>query len=203
MTMIKRVLAMPFFIFCLSLITVFGLMGCAANPKKSQAFDESHLKSGLATLYFFDFYNHIDEMPGGRAAFIQGKPGKPILVIDHDFGDGPVFDSDRSRGVGIQMMGRLHFERAGQYALRARSNDGIRVIVDDQTLINDPDKHAARLSPPGTIDIDQPGWYPVLIRYFQRKGTAALGLHWKTPGTDAFVPIPAAAYAHTGDELEK
>ena len=48
--------------------------------------------------------------------------------------------------------------------------------------------------------IEEAGWYPMLIKYFQKKGTAALSLYWKPPGAAEFSVIPAEAYAHLPEQ---
>ena len=110
-----------------------------------------------------------------------------------------VFDSGVSRGIGIQMNGFLKFSEAGKYGMMALSNDGIRVQICGKTILTDPNVHSDRFSPQAVLDIPKPGWYPVMIQYFQRKGTAAIEMHWKLPGKSDFSVIPAEAYAHTPD----
>ena len=80
--------------------------------------------------------------------------------------------------------------------MQALSNDGIFLYLDDQLVLSDPKHHSDRLSNLAFVTIDTPGWYPVTIEYFQRKGTAALKLFWKTPAGEEQVPLPAEAYAH-------
>jgi hypothetical protein len=46
------------------------------------------------------------------------------------------------------------------------------------------------------LDIQKPGWYPLMIKYFQRIGTASIAMYWKLPGETSFSVIPAEAYSH-------
>jgi len=48
--------------------------------------------------------------------------------------------------------------------------------------------------------VDQEGWYDLRVRYFQRKGSAALSLLWQPPGQMDFTPVPAEAYGHNRSE---
>jgi MSHA biogenesis protein MshQ len=122
--------------------------------------------------------------------------GKPITYIDHQFGEDKVFDSKTNRGVAVRMKGYLYFPDVGKYSIQALSNDGVFVYVSDELAISDPKQHSDRLSNIANITIDKAGWYPFRLDYFQRKGTAALKLFWKTPKNDDFVAIPAASYGH-------
>jgi hypothetical protein len=158
---------------------------------------EDRLEPGLRVLYFNGMFRNVRQIPDGdRAILEEGRPGTPILVIDHQFGENEVFDSGRNRGVGVQMKGYLLLEREGLYQFQALSNDGIEVFIDGQSILIDPDVHADRLSNVETLAVRQAGWHALMVKYFQRKGSAALTLYWKPPGKDGFEVIPARAYAH-------
>jgi hypothetical protein len=135
-------------------------------------------------------------MPSSKWMKENGVPGEPIHMIDHQFGSGEVFGSGENQGVCVQMQGYLTFEKTGIYQIKANSNDGIQVFLDNKMILNDPDVHAARFTPAAEMEIRQPGHYAVLVRYFQRKGTATLEMYWKTPGSETFDIIPAMAYSH-------
>ena len=159
--------------------------------------DDKALKPGLSAIYIYKFFRHIDQMPLLDPKLTAEKAGNPIPVLNHRFGQGDlIFDSGVSRGIGIQMNGLLKFSEAGQYGMKALSNDGIRVQVCSKTILVDPDVHSEQFSPQAMLDIPEPGWYPIMIQYFQRKGTAAIEMHWKLPGKIDFSIIPAEAYAH-------
>jgi hypothetical protein len=135
-------------------------------------------------------------MPSSKWMAKKGLPGEPIRLIANKFGNGEVFGSGKSREICVQMQGYLNFKKTGIYLIKANSNDGIRVFLDNKMILNDPDVHGDRFTPDAEIEIKQPGPYAVLVRYFQRKGQATLEMYWKTPGTDMFDIIPAMAYSH-------
>ncbi|MBW1696110.1 MAG: hypothetical protein JRH18_09805 [Deltaproteobacteria bacterium] len=162
--------------------------------------DSANLIPGLAVLYFYEFWaRHLDALPAGEKAVALGKPGAPIPYLNHKFGRGKVFGSGERRGVGMQMDGYLNMLKPGEYWFKALANDGIRVFVNNQLVVDDPGwhKHGDRYSEPLSIKIAKPGWFPVRVRYFQRKGTATLKLYWKKPQDKKFTIIPPKAYAHT------
>ena len=159
--------------------------------------DDKVLKPGLSAIYIYKFFRYIDQMPVQDPNTTTEKMGNPIPFLNHHFGEQEmVFDSGVSRGIGIQMNGFLKFSEAGKYGMMALSNDGIRVQICGKTILTDPNVHSDRFSPQAVLDIPKPGWYPVMIQYFQRKGTAAIEMHWKLPGKADFSVIPADAYAH-------
>lgn len=159
--------------------------------------DEKGLKPGLSAIYVPKFFRHIDQMPVQDPNMTAERVGPPILFLNHRFGEQElIFDSGVSRGIGIQMNGFLKFSESGRYGMKALSNDGIRVQICDKTILTDPNVHSDRFSPQAVLDIPKPGWYPVMIQYFQRKGTAAIEMYWKLPGKSDYSVIPAEAYAH-------
>lgn len=153
-------------------------------------------RPGLMVWYDLEKVRHIRQLPDDESFVSKGKPGKPIPYLDHKFGEKDVFDSGENIGVCMLMKGFMNFQQAGEYRMQANSNDGIRLYIDDQMVLNDPDVHSDRLSEIGTVIVRTPGWHNVRIKYFQRKGTATIQLFWKKPGDSEFSIIPADAYAH-------
>lgn len=158
------------------------------------------LTPGLAVRYYFAEWDFMWEME--RSIRRQdGIQGAPIPVID-TFYEGyskDVLTADRTQGVGALLNGLIHFDTPGVYHLAMWSNDGVRLEIGGQFIHEDPDKHSNRLSKNIPVEITEPGWYPININYFQKKGTWALDLLWFKPGEvpegDAAV-VPAEAYAH-------
>ena len=183
-------------------ILMASLLGCAASGGSRppvRDLDSSRLAPGLATLYFDQFYRYIHQIPEGDDAVSEGRSGSPVMVIDHQFGEDEVFDSGRSQGVGVQFSGFIHLESAGDYRFQALSNDGVAIYIDGVEILSDPRVHPDRLSEIGSFS-SLGGWYPFLIRYFQRKGTAALSVYWQPPDAEAFTVVPASAYGHLKTE---
>ncbi len=169
----------------------------AGNGNEVAGRPEARPRPGLAVLYIDGFFRNIDQMPTGAAAVRRGRRGAPVLLLDHRGGkQDPVFASGRSRGVGMILTGLLRLKAPGTYRWQALANDGIRMTVNGRLLFEDPGVHGDRLTPVGEVRVAAPGWYPVTIRYFQRKGTSALRLFWQPPGGAAFTLVPASVYWH-------
>lgn len=179
------------------------LGGCAGSQALMDDRNiKDHLVPGLQVLYFNGMFKNVRQIPDGdRALLEKGRPGQPISLIDHQFGVNEVFDSGRNRGVGVQMKGYLLLDQQGRYEFQALSNDGVEVVLDGNTILIDFDVHSDRLSEVGTLSVEESGWHSLIVKYFQRKGTAALTLYWKTPGKDEFEVIPAWAYGHLPDDF--
>jgi hypothetical protein len=161
--------------------------------------DSVSIQGGLSVWYLPEFnYEHVSEMPKGDPPYSWGFAGKkPILIIDRKFEpQEKVWDSGHHRGIALQMDGMIKFPTSGQYTIMALSNDGLRVYIGGKRVINDPDWHGDQFSRKNKLEISESGWYPFKLKYFQRRGTAALKLFWKKPGDEDFSIIPAEVYGH-------
>lgn len=159
-----------------------------------------NISPGLSVIYLEKLYRRVSQMPDAARAKTMGKPGKAILQLNHKAGkEGLVFDSGKNKGVGMILTGYLHLNTAGQYRFQALSNDGIECILAGKQLFEDPGVHKDRLTPVGIVDVPAAGWYPLSIRYFQRKGTSALKLYWQPPGASGFSIIPPEIFAHSNN----
>jgi hypothetical protein len=166
-------------------------------PQPPKPLDSPDLKPGLAVLYFkHRFVRDLDRLPRGEKALAKGWPGAPIPYLNHQFGRAFIFDSGTNRGIAMEMSGYIRLESPGTYRFQANSNDGFRLYVDGQRIIDDPGWHSDRLSPIARLTIAEPGWYSLRLRYFQRKGTATLQLYWSPPGNDTLTIVPAEVLAH-------
>lgn len=158
---------------------------------------EEALQAGLAVVYFYDYFaRHLNPLSQGKLSPATGQPGQPIPYLNHQFGREVVFDSGTNRGVAMRMEGLLYFADTGEYTFRALSNDGLRIYLSDQMIINDPTQHSDRYAVPAIVNVTKKGWYPLMVEYFQRKGTAAVKFFWRKPGAADFVAVPAQSYAH-------
>ncbi|MEW5736272.1 MAG: PA14 domain-containing protein [Thermodesulfobacteriota bacterium] len=169
------------------------LFSCAPKEIKPQG-PQLPEDKGLSVSYQTGFFRHMDQMPS-HARFARGAhPASPIAKIDHQFGDGPVFGTVHQRGVCFEIEGFIEFDKPGIYMFKAKSNDGVRLYIDGKLILEDPDVHSDRLSQPGSVTVTEPGKKPILVRYFQRKGTAALFLYWQKPEDSDYTIVPESAF---------
>lgn len=155
------------------------------------------LNSGLAVIYFYYISGtDIGSLPQGENILKMGVPGPPITNLDNRFKNNEIFQSGAASEVGLEMSGYIRLDKKGSYLFKANSNDGFRLYINNNLIIDDPYYHSDTLSPESVFNVLEPAWYPIKIRYFQRKGTATLQLFWKSPGDDKFSIVPAEALAH-------
>ena len=195
------------FFFLMLLVGFLALPGCTEKPVQTEALPTpdtgkpsavaaGDLQPGLAVIYFHDKYRHIKELPEGKRIKKYAHPGPPVLKLDHKFGRGKVFDSGRKQSVGMLMTGFFLLEQPGEYQFQSNSNDGFRMLIKNTRVVDDPTVHPDKLSDPGSFTVRGGGFFPVTLKYFQRKGTATLQLFWKEPGADTFSIVPSSVYFH-------
>ncbi len=192
--------------FLIHIVLYLSLLGGGIASQIS-LYSESmsdRLVPGLRVFYFDGKYSTVRQVPDSNIAVSEeGRSGAIIATINHQFGQNEIFDSGRTREVGVQMIGYLLLDQKGSYEFQALSNDGVEVIIDGNSILIDPDVHADRLSDIGRLSVQETGWHSLMVKYFQRKGTAAIKLFWKTPGKDAFDVVPAMAYGHLPDDSKE
>ncbi len=155
--------------------------------------EPSSLKPGLAVSYFYQYFDHIDELDDRG----EGDIGEPLANLDHvAFEDGKVLTTNRPMGVGAHIRGLIRLEQAGNYTFRLQSNDGVKLFIGGVLMHVDPEIHAARWSPELVYAVETPGWYDFTLNYYQRKGTSALRLEWVPPSGGEAVIVPPEAFAH-------
>jgi PA14 domain-containing protein len=151
------------------------------------------LQPGLAVSYLEIKARSVDEVEAEGA----GDPGEPLPQLDYHTGDGNVLTSQHADFVGAKISGFINFDQPGRWLMATQSNDGVRVRIADQVIINDPDVHSDQFSMNAEINITAPGWYKLNVSYFERKSTSTLQLYWQRPGGTEFEIVPAAAFGHT------
>jgi hypothetical protein len=170
-----------------------GLAPISPQPQAGQ------LQPGLAVTYYFHIFNHVNEV----IEFAKSNPGQkgaPILALDYKVGSGPILTSGRTNGIGAAISGLIRFPATGLYRMVVQSNDGVRITIDSQIVLSDPDVHADRFSKIIPVRIDTPGWYPISVDYFERRNTATLRLYWLPPMTRGGLRyVPADNLAHLPD----
>ncbi len=157
-----------------------------------------NLAPGLSVHYYAAYFRLIDEFIEWIEEEGGGEKGEPLPMLNYRVADGTALTSAIADGVGAEIEGLIHFEKTGIYTLVMQSNDGFVLKIGGVYVLEDPDVHADRYSPFAKLEVKEPGWYPLALLYFERKGTATLELYWRPPGDEdadlAFVP--AEAFAH-------
>lgn len=176
-------------------VVAAGLLAWATGGQ-AQVADPADLKPGLAVCYIQGMIRHVDEIAGWESQK-DCTPGEPLPDLDYRVGKDKVLTSEWDDGVMAKITGFIHLEQAGFYSFAFESNDGVRLEIDGQMILEDPDVHADQFSDIGSMEVVEPGWYPLAIQYFERKNTSTLRFFWSPPDVEGTMPlVPAEALAH-------
>lgn len=159
--------------------------------------DAGVLKPGLAVSYHMGRFSTLGEMMGiiGKSA---GDKGAPLPTLDYQGPEGSlVMTSTRRDTVGALINGFIKFPEPGTYVFKVMSNDGVSIDIGGRNIFEDGGVHTTDYSDGLPVKVDAPGWYPIHVKYFQKKGGYALGVYWRTPnGGGRYVTVPPEMYAH-------
>ena len=109
--------------------------------------EEDDLEAGLAVTYYYAYFEDV----GDITRLVSGKPGEPIMILDHRTKSGKVLTARKPMGVGAEIRGLIKLDQAGSYIFRVLSNDGVELLIGGERLAYDPAIHGDRFYPAGRI----------------------------------------------------
>ncbi len=120
---------------------------------------------------------------------LSGSPAVWIDAgIDFDWGVGRPSYSVGTDNFSVRWTGYVRTEAAGDYTFTTRTDDGARLWVDGQLLIDDWTDHAPQ-DESGVISLGAYTEYPITFEYYEATGGAVAQLRWTPPGqSDEVIP---------------
>ncbi|NOY58760.1 MAG: DUF5110 domain-containing protein [Calditrichaeota bacterium] len=100
--------------------------------------------------------------------------------IDFDWNDGSRPKEVHQYYYSIRFTGYIQSKEAGEYTFVTTSNDGIRLWIDDQLVINNWTGHGVTIDM-GKITLAGHKKYKIKLEYFQLLGGSISRLAWITP----------------------
>ncbi len=151
------------------------------EPLAAARVDEAALQSGLLCEYFEGQWDRLPD-------FDTLEPAKTAVTEGFDLGT-----QQRQSDFGLRFSGYLRVVHDGIYAFHASSDDGSRLYVGTQLVVDNDGLH-------GTAERDgqvglRAGWHPIRVGYFQRSGPATLQVQYAGPDV-VKQPVPAEALRH-------
>lgn len=90
----------------------------------------------------------------------------------------------------IRWGGRLRVITTGNYQFQTRSDDGVRLWVNEQLLIDQWNDHSATDHTSDNVYLVAGQVYPIRMEFYERLIDAEIRLRWRVPGSSTFVAIP-------------
>lgn len=113
--------------------------------------------------------------------------------IDFNWAQGSPAQKVPADQFSVRWTGQVEIPRSGQYTFYTRSDDGVRLWVNNQLLINNWTDHSAR-EDRGTIMLDGGQLYDIRLEYYEKVINAVISLSWSGPAIAKEI-IPAQ-YLH-------
>ena len=140
------------------------------------------VKSGLNYDYFECFFVNVTDLD-----LVQPISSGLIKNFSIDL-------RKRENYFGFKYSGYIKVPRDGIYHFYLKSNDGSRLYIHGNELIENDANHAA-VEEPGSISL-KAGYHPIMVKYMQCGGGKALQLSWSGPGI-AKQEIPELVLFHS------
>ncbi len=144
--------------------------------------------SGLtAKSYNMQGYNNAPPLPGeNRLVSTLNVPN-----INYNWGGGSILNSGLYEDVVVNFSGNIYIPSTGTYNFYAPGDDGIRLIIDGNTIINDwYDKGGGGST---TSLYLTEGVHTITLWYYENGGGANVWLYWAQPGY-GYEVVPSSAF---------
>ena len=127
----------------------------------------------------YDFFTGTEiETTDANIDFTWGG-GEPIAGIPRD-------------DFSVRWEGELEVPADGNYTFRVRGDDGIRIYIDGNLLVNDWSNHGPRNRDSSPVAMLAGQRYTILVEHYERGGGAVAQVSWSGPTTGGFQIIPSA-----------
>jgi mono/diheme cytochrome c family protein len=97
-----------------------------------------------------------------------------------------------SNQFSVRWSGFVEATATGAYQFQTRANDGVRLWIDGNLVVEDWSDHASTVDrTSGNVSLTKNQRYSVVLEYYENTGGAVARLRWLRPGTTTFSTVPA------------
>ncbi|HXI60328.1 MAG TPA: PA14 domain-containing protein, partial [Polyangia bacterium] len=135
--------------------------------------------------------------PGGLGAQYFANTtltGPPVTThveaVNFDWGYAPPEAGLPSDNFSVRWTGTVIAPATGNYTFQTVSDDGVRLWLGDQLVIDHWTDHGEKTDTAAPIALGAGQRTDVKLEYYERTGRAVVRLRWRPPGAVAAVPIP-------------
>jgi hypothetical protein len=157
----------------------------AAPPRT----DARQLQPGLVGEYFID-RNTIEQMPEDLTPFLVRVDAQ----VNFRATQGEFYGTKLANDFVVRWTGIIRVETPGQYTFGLRSDDGSRLYIGDNLVIDNVKGKPMELVE-GKAELPA-GDHPIRIEFGQGSGGAGIILSWKRPGDEKLSAVPAKVLFH-------
>jgi hypothetical protein len=100
---------------------------------------------------------------------------------------GPGVNADN---FSVRWTGLVEASATGNFRFQTRSNDGVRLWINGNLVINNWTAHNTASNQTPVIPLVQDQRYAITIEYYDNTGTGVARLNWMVPGSTSYVTVP-------------
>jgi len=146
----------------------------------------------------------VEVVNGLRGEYYAGRvpgQGAPRVVrteaVDFDWGGGAPAGVPADQ-FSARWTGTVLAEQTGRFRFQTVSDDGVRLWVNGQLMIDHWTPHPATTDTSGAVRLVAGERYAIRLEYYENFGGATMRLRWQRPGQSTFEPIPASVLSTGG-----
>ncbi|MAE72154.1 MAG: hypothetical protein CME06_17005 [Gemmatimonadetes bacterium] len=158
------------------------------TPGRSKKPAEPKREPGLVGSYY--------NLPPGSSELPQSKPVFQRIDQSLNFAWKSASPVPRIHAdwFGVRWTGLIHFDSTGTYSFRITHDDGVRIWIGGAKAYDL--WHAFDGVRTADFRVQEQGWTPLIVEFYEAKTFADIRLEWALPGAPDFALVPAAALAH-------
>ncbi len=131
--------------------------------------------------------------------------GTPLLqrveAVNFDWGAGAPDVAVPADIFSARWEGAIKVPAGGSYVFQTRSDDGVRLWIDNRLVIDNWTLHSPTTNNSAAITLEGGRAYQIRLEFYENAGGAVISLRWRLPGSTVYVPIPATALYPVGDAI--
>jgi hypothetical protein len=151
--------------------------------------------NGLTASYWnFDVFGSGNAFPSGPATHVrQDAP------VDFNWAtSSPVPGIVNADLFAVRWDGFVEAPSTGDYTFWTQSDDGVRLWVNGNLVINNWTLHGATWDSAAPVTLQAGQRYAIRMELYERTGDAVARLHWQTPGSAVRAAVPANRLSSCG-----
>ncbi|MDQ3534025.1 MAG: PA14 domain-containing protein [Bacteroidota bacterium] len=165
------------------------------EPRDPSKMDRNAENPGIA-INFYQFTNSVSGFPENLNKTLPVISGV-VNSIHFDEGDFGQFETN----FVVHASGFINLKENTNLVLRLVSDDGSRLFIDDQMIIDNGGFHAMEAKD-GEMNLSA-GKHAFRVEYFQAGGGKGLSLQWHPHGSEDFKVIPPDVFTFKGSDIKK
>jgi len=140
---------------------------------------ESGFNRGLTGKYYIDSGNH--DFTTNQSRFLMRN--EPVVDFQWDAGGPSPASGAPSDNFLVRYEGYITAPITGTYKFVTNSDDGVKLTVNGNEIINNWTSHAATLNQSGNVTLTKDQSVKIKLEYYEQSGFATVQLKWNGPVT--------------------